>query len=329
MAGFGTQNTENLIRTDLWSSQLKEIFLPELYSMKYVHWLTDFNDGNTLHIPSLGQAQVFDYEEGQAIRYSGFATGDFTFSIDQYKSSGTYIYDKLKQDSFYASQLMGAFVPKMNRALMEVMEAQVLNIGVAGQTASNANAINGADHRRIGSGTGGILTPQDFAWAKYALQKASVPMTNLVAIVDPSVELYLSTLTNLVNLNCNPTWDGIVSSGITTGMRFITSIFGFDVYVSQFLPQGKTETIVDSSGNSRSVTGDGVANIFFSAAGGDANPFIGAVRQPPRVETERNVELQRDEYVTTTRYGFGFYRPENFVTILSDQSATLAAVSNA
>lgn len=327
MSGFTTQTTDNLIRTDLWSSQLKEIFLPELYSMKYVHWLTDFTDGNTIHIPSLGQAQVFDYEEGQAVRYSSFATGDFTFSIDQYKSSGTYISDKFKQDSYYSSALMATFVPKMNRALMEVMEKQVLNIGQNGQTASDPNTINGADHRLVGSGTGGILMPVDFAKAKYALQKASVPMTNLVAIVDPSVELYLSTLTNLVNLDDNPHWEGIVATGISTGMRFITNIFGFDVYTSQFLPGGLTETIVDSQGNSRSVTGDGVANIFFSAAGGDANPFIGLVRQPPRVETERNKDLQRDEYITTTRYGFGFYRPENFVTVLSDQSATLTAVA--
>jgi len=324
MAGITTQTIDHMIRSDLWSRELKEIFWADLQAIKYVNWLTDFGDGDTLHIPSIGTAQILDFEEGEAIRYTDFATGDFTFQISQYKGSGMYVSDKFKQDSYYADQLIARINPRQNRALQEEMERQVLNIGVSGQTSGNLNTWNGAPHRWVAQGTNATLTPQDFARAKYSLKKAFVPMTNLVAIVDPSVEFQLSTLTNLVNLSYNPKWEGIIRDGFSTGMQFQFNIYGFDVYTSEFLPNGLTETIAGSPGSTTSVSGDGVANIFFSAAGGDANPFIGAIRQAPRWESERNKDLQRDEYVMTTRYGFGFYRPENFVTVLSDVSAALA-----
>lgn len=322
MSGISTQTTDHLIRSELWSNQLKEAFEADVYATKYVDWLSDFPDGDLIHIPSLGQAQVQDFDEGQAIKYTGIATGDFTFSITEYKSWGTYITDKMKQDSYYSAPLIASFVPKAQRALNVVMETDVLSIGPNGQTQNDENVINGAAHRLVAQGAGGIITPADFALAKYSLRKAQVPLTNLVAIVDPSVELTLSTMTNLVNVSNNPRWEGIVRDGMTTGMRFLMNVYGFDIYTSDFLPSGFTETL-----DSGSVTPDMVANQFFSVAGGDSSPFIGAVRQAPRVESERNKDLQRDEYVMTSRYGFGFYRPENFVTVFSDVDAAVAAAS--
>lgn len=264
-----------------------------------------------INIPSIGQMDTYDYEEGQAIRYTAIDTGNFTFRISDYVASATYITNKMKQDSFYTARLESAFVPKQARAIAERMEQGALAIGPDGQTASNLNTINGGDHRFIGSGTGEAMAPQDFARAKYALRKANVPMTNLVAIVDPSVEYTLSTLTNLVNVSYNPQWEGIVRDGMSTGMQFKMNIYGFDVYVSDWLKTAVNETIDGLT------TASGVANLFFSTAG-DANPFIGAMRQPPKVDSDYNKDFQRDEYVTTARWGFGFYRPEALVTVLTD-----------
>lgn len=322
MSGITTQTTALLTRTDLWSNSLKEYFEDELImATKYVDWMTDFPDGDTFHIPSTGQMNIQNYEEGQAIRYTGIATGDWTFTISNYKSAGTYITDKAKQDLYYASQLEASFQPKMRRALAVDMETAILNIPQTGQTLGNLNSINGAPHRFIASGTNGVISPQDFASARYSLRKSDVPMNNMIAIVDPSVEYTLSTLTNLVNISFNPQWEGIVRTGMTTGMHFLMNIYGWDVYTSNYLPQGLTETI-----NGKSVTGTGVANYFFSNAGGDTSPFKGAVRQAPRVESDRNKDLQRDEYVVTTRYGLGFYRPENMITVITNQTAAVAAV---
>lgn len=313
MAGFSYGTNEHLVRSNLWSAQIKEVLLEELFATKYVDMISDFPDGDTLNIPSIGQAEVLDYDEGQAIRYTAMDTGNFTFTINKYKSSATYITNKMKQDSFYMSRLVSSFVPKQHRAIAKAMEVDVLALGNSGQTASDPNAINDANHRWVAAGTNNVLVPQDFAKAKYALQKANVPMTNLVAIVDPSVEYQLATTTNLVNLSNNPRWEGIVRDGMSTGMKFITNVYGFDVYTSVNLPRSISETV-----SSRSVT-NGVANYFFSAAP-DVLPFVGSVRQPPKVDSEYNKDLQREEYVTTCRYGYKLYRPENLVTVLSDAS---------
>lgn len=315
MSGFMTTNTDHLIRSNLWTARLKEKFEEELYAQRYIDWLTEFPDGDTWNIPSIGDPEVLDYEEGQAIRYTAMDTGNFTFTITEYKQSATFITEKMKQDSFWSSQLIGKFIPKQHRAIMENMEVQVLNIGNAGQTASDPNLINNARHRFVAGGTGQVIVPEDFAKAKFALQKANVPQSNLVAIVDPSTEFALSTMTNLVNVSNNPRWEGIVESGMSTGMRFITNVYGFDVYTSNFLPKNITETI---SGDTVTT---GVANLFFSAAP-DALPFMGAVRQAPKVDSEFNKDLQREEYVTTTRYGFKLYRPENLVVVLSEDTIT-------
>jgi hypothetical protein len=310
MSGFSTLANEHLVRSNLWSSQIKETLLEELMGMKYIDMLP-FPDGDTLNIPSIGQAEVNDYEEGQPIRYTAMDTGNFTFTIDKYKSSATFIYNKMKQDSFYMSRLVSSFVPKQSRAIMKSMEVDLLAKGPDGQTASNLNTINGANHRFVGSGTNETISVVDFAKARFALEKANVPMTNLVAIVDPSVEYELSTLANLSNISFNPRWEGIVRDGMTTGTQFRMNIYGFDVYVCQNLKQSIAETV-----NGLSVT-TGVANLFFSAAP-DVLPFVGSIRQQPKVDSDYNKDLQRDEYVTTARWGFKLYRPENMVVVLTD-----------
>lgn len=319
MAGFTTTSNDHLIRSNLWSSNLKEVLQDELMGMRYVDMITDFPDGDTMNIPSIGQAEINNYAEGQAVRYTAMDTGNFTFTITDYKSSATYITNKMKQYSYVMDRLVASFVPKMNRAIMKSMEASVLATGPAGQTSANSNTINGAKHRYVAGGANQTLVVEDFAKALYALQKANVPATNLVAIVDPSVEFAFNTQTNLVNFSNNPQWEGIVSSGISSGMRFVKNIYGFDVYTSQNLKLNTTtETIDGVVGVSGAVN-----NLFFSATT-DVLPFIGNVRQQPKVDSEYNKDMQRDEYVTTCRYGFKLYRPENLVTVLSDPGQVYA-----
>jgi hypothetical protein len=312
MSGWQTSSNDHLIRSNLWSSQIKEVLEDELLAMTYVDMLSEFTDGDTFNIPSIGQAETNDYVEGQAIRYSAMDTGNFTFSIDQYKSSATYITEKMKQDSMYASRLISSFVPKQARALAKAMEAKILSVGPDGQTASNLNAINGANHRWVGSGTNEVMSVQDFAKANYALDMANVPMNNRVAIVHPSVGYALSTITNLVNVSNNPRWEGIVANGGLTGTKFLMNVYGFDVYTSQNI---KTNT---GSETINAVTAAaGVNNLFFSAAS-DVLPFVGLIRQAPKVDSEYNKDYQREEYVTTCRYGFKLYRPENLVVVVTD-----------
>lgn len=331
MAGMNTANSDALIRSEVWSAQLKDVLQDELMAQPYVRWLDNFPDGNQLTIPSIGNLESNDYQEDQAIKYTSLDTGEFNFTINNYVSSGTYITNKAKQDLFYANELISQFVPKELRAIQERLEQDIFKEGQpktgnpAGyQVAGNANLINGAAHRRVGSGTLNskqVLSVSDFASARYALKKANVPDENLIAIVDPSTEFVLNTLTNLVNFSNNPRWEGIVESGIGKNMSFVKNIFGFDVYVSNRLPlsgqgqSGTSETIGGVASGAGAVT-----NLFFSTSS-DVLPFVGAWRQQPKVDGEYNKDFQREEYVTTARYGIKIFRPENLVTVLSDPSA--------
>lgn len=314
MSGFSTQNTQYLTRTTLWDSQLKETFEEDLMGWKYIDMIP-FPDGDLINIPSIGDMEVQDYVEGQQIQYTAMDTGNYQFQITDYVSAGTYIYDKFKQDAFYTDRLVSSFVPKMNRALQERMEIDAMAIGPDNQVANDPNLYNTGVHRFVGSGTSETLAIEDFAKARYALRKANMPLTNLVAIVDPTVTYKLATQTNLVNLMTpQPKWDSVINTGGVTGMKFVMNLFGFDIYESDFLKKNTaSETINDGSGNRTAAAG--VNNLFFSAS---ASPFIGAVRQPPRVETERNKDFQRDEYVVTCRYGLDLYCPEALVTIVTD-----------
>jgi hypothetical protein len=315
MAGFTVGSDEHLIRSELWSKELKQILEDELHGMKWVRIISDFPDGTTFTIPSIGQAETFDFSEGQAIKYSKMDTGEFQFSFDQYKGSAHAISEKFKRDSFYSSDVLASFVPRQHRALMVAVEERILDRANAGQTSGNANTINTASHRMRGSGTSNSIALVDFVRAQHALTKANVPLVNLVAIVDPSVAYTLQTQAQLMNLlSPQPMWEDVTKHGAVSGMKFRFNIYGFDVYISNYLPDGLSETLDGSA-----IT-NGVANMFFSAAGGDLNPIVGGFRQMPTVYSEFNKDLQQTEYLTIAEYGFKLYRPENMVIVVTDKT---------
>ena len=310
MSGHVTGNTGLLTRSEVWSSQLKDVLEDELMATSYINWMTEFPDGDTFTIPSIGQASVDDYVEDEAVEYSALDQGEFQFSITEYLSSATYITNKARQDGFYMDQLVAGFVPKQQRAIMERLETDIMGLS-ADQTTSALNNINGAPHRFVASGTSEVITLADFAKARYSLKKANVPDQNLVAIVDPSVEYTINTLaTHLSDFSRNQKWEGVLENGIASGMSFVANIYGFDVYVSNYLADAN-ETIDGVT------TAAGKANMFFNASP-DVLPFIGAWRQMPQVDAEYNKDFQREEYVTTARYGKALYRPENLVCVLTD-----------
>ncbi len=310
-----TTNSALLIRAELWATELKEVLLDQLQGMGYVRFLTEFPDGTTFTIPSIGEATVRDYVENQPIVYDALDTGEFQLTITEYLSSGNYITKQARQDAFYSAELEASFVPKQARALAEKLESDIMALGAGGapggQTAADLNTINGADHRFVANGTSEVMAISDYARALFALKKANVPDQALIGIVDPSVEFELNTSTNIVNVSNNPRFEGIIETGIASGMRFVKNVFGFDLFTSNYLATAN-ETI-DSK-----TTASGKANLFFSAADPRNLPFIGAWRQMPEVDASFNKDFQREEYVTTARYGLKVYRPENLVVVLSD-----------
>lgn len=311
--GQTDQTNQHLIRSQLWSRQIKELLLDDLNAMKWVRIISDFPDGYVINIPSIGESETADFNEGMAIKYNALDTGNFQFSFDSYKYSANAISEKFKRDSFYSSDVIAAFVPRQHRALMEAVETNIFAKMNAGQTAGNTNTINTAQHRWVGAGTGNSIAFEDFVKAQFALTKANVPLNNLVAVVDPTVAYTLQTQSNVTNLiTPNQQWGSIVNTGAVSGFKFMFNVFGFDIYISNYLPNGISETI-----NSKSVT-NGVANFFFSASPGDTMPMVGGFRQQPTVYSEFNKDLQQTEYLTIAEWGFKAYRPENIITVLTD-----------
>lgn len=317
-----TSNSTHLIRSEIWSSQLKDILEDTLDAQRWVDWLDEFPDGTTFTIPSIGQATVQDVVEDTDITYEALDTGEFQFTVNEYIASAHYMTKKLMHDSFYANRVMSEFVPKEARAIGEHIETSILksagpdaNQG-GGQTTANANAINGHDHRFVGTGTNNIMRPEDFAKAALSLTKAHVPERNRIGIVDPTVAYHLETATNLVNVSNNPHYEGIIETGLMSSMRFVRNIYGFDVYTSNYLNvRGAAETI-----NSVTTTADQtVENLFFSADE-MVLPIVGVMRQMPNVDSEFNKDKQREEYITTAYYDTKLYRPENMVVVLSDNA---------
>ncbi len=309
---------ENLVRAELWSAELKDVLQEQLMGTRYVRMLNGFPDGNQFTIPSVGELPMRETAELTPVVYDAMDTGEFNFTIDRYVESATYITDKAKQDSYYAQQLIGMFPTKMRRALDENLETSVFSLANT-QTLNDANSINGASHRFIASGsTNTVLSLDDFAKAKFALDKAQAGGTR-VAIIDPSQEYVFNQLVGAQAFINNPQFGGIVNGGFVnevTGMRFVKNIFGFDVYVSNFLAT-PTDTAINADGRgSVNTPASPVTNVFMSV-GGDLTPFVGAYRQMPRVEYERNKDLRRDEYVMNARFGLKLYRPECLVSVIS------------
>ena len=306
--------SSNLVRTELWSDQLKDILIDTLNGQRFVNWMTNFPDGTTFTIPSIGQMPMREVSESDAVVYDAMDTGEFQFTIDRYVEAATYITDKAKQDAYYADQLIAAFLPKMKRAIEENLESSIFALS-GSQTLADPNTINGAAHRFCGSADSNTnLALADFAKAKYAFDKANVTQKR-IAVVDPSQEYVLNTISGLTNVTNNPMFEGVVTEGFinsTTGMHFVKNIFGFDIYASNYL---RTATGATVDGTVALPTSP-VENVFLSI-GADETPFKGAWRQMLRVETERNKDLRRDEYVMNGRYGLKLYRPEALVVAVT------------
>jgi hypothetical protein len=310
---------QRLIRSEVYSSELKDILRDEMQAQRYVRMLDGFPDGDTFTIPTIGKTTVSTYTENDAVTYAPMDTAEFQFTVDKYLQSGTYITKKAAQDSFYSAQLEARFVPEQERAIMEHFESTTFASPEVGVTANSAEAQDGIAHR-VSGGNAGRLQVEDFAFARYSLKKADVPDRGMVAIVDPSVEYTLNTLTNLTNVSNNPMWEGIVRDGIATGMRFVANVYGFDVYTSNYLKATVADSaLLEKDGTTANdfSTNNGVANLFFSSDA-TANPFVGAWRQAPEVDYEYNKDNQRHEYVTTARYGVKKYRPEGIVSIVTN-----------
>jgi len=327
--GINTRDNSAAIRAVIYSGILREALEPELIAMKYVDVINSFPDGDKWQDVELGTATVTDYAEGEEIDFKGVEIGTRDFEINNYVNSGHYVTAKFAQDSYLASQIMAKIPALEARAISADLEQKILGLANK-QTLNDANTLNGMAHRFVaGTATDGwgVLTPEDFAYASVALKKVNY-IGPKIAIIPAYQEYMIVTNPRIkASLQYNPTFEGIVRDGAMSGMRFAFNIYGWDVYTSEYLPVSSGETsLKDREGTQEfsALTNCGVAVLFTNIA--DRRPFRMAWRQMPKFEGQWNMNKQREEYVTTARYGVGMGDSANLVVIIcKDVDSTVTA----
>ena len=309
-----------LKRNETYSSQIKEMFEDQVFAQNMVRFINDLSDGDNLRISSIGELTIDQMAESTSLPERRPDTGQFVFNINEFVGVKVPFTDKFLEDDFLAPQAVASLPRKMKRAFDEYLETQVLKLHRV-QTANAANAINGGQHRYVANGTTRQITLQDLAYARYSLQKAKVPLSGLIAIVDPSFEFNVNVTAELVSVANNPRWEGIIETGMGMGdaQRFLRNIYGWDIYVSDYLDTATAVegSLTDYAGNTTaSVVGDKM-NLLFSVADDDTKPFIGSWRRSPMIKSWRDEDVETEYHQLSARFGLNLYRPESLVTIVS------------
>lgn len=316
-----TANQAPLIKAQVFSDflleQINDGFLPDTLSRD----VTDFGDGDTLFIPSLGETTIREYTEDTGIVYDALDSGQVQLVINQYKSAASYITRKLQQDGYKAAALEAAIPREHLRLIRESWETDLLATQDA-QTNADPNTVNNFDHRWVADSgtTTGVVTLEDIVYLKLGFDKAFIPDAGRILIVDPIVEASLNIETAGQAFTNNPQFEGIVNTGFAQSMRFIRNIYGFDIWVSNRLPRVADETVDGGPQQASTQITGGVANIAMSVLDDQHKPFMSAMRQNPITDGEYNKDFQREEYVTTARWGHGAQRLETLSVILSSET---------
>jgi len=320
MAINSTSNTafiEAQQYSDFILENLHDGLLPEMFYRD----VSDFGEGTTLNIKTIGEANIQEVEENSPITYTPIESGSVTLTITDYVGDGWYVTDKMRQDGSQIEQLLASRGKEATRAIQEHFETRAFIVLNAAQTDANANTINGFAHRYVPTSTNRTMTLQALINMKLAFDKAQVPAGGRLGIVDPIVEATLNTTFQITasTTNANPFFQEVFSSGFSREHSFVTNIFGWNLVTSNRLPTGTFSdgTTTTTGGSSSS----GVANIFMCIADDQVKPMMVAWRQPPRVEGERNKDLQRDEFVQTARWGMGAQRVDTLGIIPTSATA--------
>lgn len=317
-----TVNTGAFIEAQQYSKFILENLHTVLLPTVFYRDVSDFGAGTTLNIKTVGVASIQEVEEDTPLIYNPIETGNITLQITDYVGNAWYVTDVLRQDGSQIETLMAMYGMENTRAINTNFETRIYEVAEAAQTPSDPNNVNGHSHRFLSSGGNEQMAEGDLIDMRLAFDKANVPMAGRIAIVDPVVAATFSkliTITSSVDHSRNPVFQRLLEEGFANEHQFLMSVHGWDIWTSNLLPSIAAGTNIDGTA---SVTLAGVANIFMSVLDDNTKPVMVAWRQQPKVEGERNKDRQRDEFVTTARWGIGVQRLDTLGVIVSDAVAT-------
>ena len=311
----------SFIEAQQYSSFILQNLHDGLLPATFYRNVTDFGNGEVLNIKTVGSATIQEITENEDITYNPIESGNVQLRIEDYIGDAFYVTDVMRQDGSQVEQLLAMRASEGTRAIQETFESRFFATLNEGKTSGDQNLVNGFAHRMVGSnGTGvnKVLAEADLIDMRLAFDKANVPMSGRVAIVDPVVAATLSkTVTLTANMDASsPLHQQLVKDGFDREHKFVTSIHGWQIWTSNRLPKIATET-VDSV-----QVDNAVANIFMCVADDQCKPGMLAWRQTPSTETDRDISKGRDEFVTKSRWGDGIQRVDTLGVILTSDNAT-------
>lgn len=287
--------------------------------------VTDFPNGTTLNIKTIGSATIQEITEDEDITYNPIESGNIQLQISDYIGDGFYVTDIMRQDGAQVEQLLSMRASEGTRAIQETFESRFLATLNASQTDANPNLINGFAHRLAGSGSSLQMLEADLIDMRLAFDKANVPMNGRIALVDPIVAATFSKTIQLTTAtgigSSGPLFQQLVKDGFDKDHKFVTEIHGWSIWTSNRLPTLAASASIDGNA-SVGASDTGVANIFMCIADDQCKPGMVAWRQTPSTETDRDISKGRDEFVTKTRWGDGVQRQDTLGVIVTSATAT-------
>ena len=307
-----TSNSQAFIEAEVYSSFILNNLHDGLLPQTFYRNVSDFGSGTTLHIKTVGSVTIQEAAEDTPLVYNPIESGEVSLQITNYVGDAWYVTDDLREDGSQIEQLMSARSVESTRALQETFESRFLSVCNAAQTNANPNTINGFAHRIASAETNNVFALKHLIAMRLAFDKANVPDSGRVFICDPVVEATLNGLVTITH-DVSPFGEMILKEGMARGQRFVMQLFGWDIITSNRLPTG---TFSDGT---TSVTG-GVANIFMCVLDDNTKPIMAAWRRMPKVESERNKDRARDEFVTRCRWGMGPQRVDTLGVLITSAS---------
>ena len=328
---INTSTNTDVIRQQVYSQflieNLEEIMLPEGLARD----VSDFGDGDTLNIPTVGTVALQEAAENTPLTFNPIDTGRVQLTISNYPGDAWYITDDMLEDAYLAERLMMERTMEASRAMAQKFETDFLQTCEDAMVAQgDAVSINGVAHRITAGAVGGtnrVMDVEDFAFMKFAFDKANVPDVGRIAIVDPIVELTLNKLYNTTyQTNANAQVQSIITEGWARSHKFVMNLFGFDIWTSNRLPVvAAQDTIENAGGTSDNCEVGDVANLFMCVADDQCKPVMKAWRRQPKVESWRDPETRSEKHQTTARYGLGVQRLDTLGVIYTNPTASVAA----
>lgn len=315
-----TLNTPSFIEAQQYSQFILRTLPTAILPQGFYRDVSDFGAGSTLNIKTIGTATIQEVEEDSPLIYNPIETGNVTLSITDYVGDAWYVTDILRQDGSQIEALMAARAQEATRAIQQRFESRFYQVAYNGQTAANQNLVNGFAHRQRATGANWTMSEDDLISMRLAFDKANVPQFGRVAIVDPVVAATFQKKVVITSqLDRHPAYQEVMMNGFANEHQFVMRIHGWDIWTSNLLPQVAAGTSVDGSASASTTC---VANLFMCIADDNCKPVMNAWRQQPKVEGERNKDRQRDEFLTTARWGMGIQRKDTLGVVVSDAVKT-------